>query len=461
MRLLESDNVSTDSRVLSEPRTVSDWGDEKPFKGDSSILKGQFGTMRLIDRDDSGKIQAALLIGKRPADSHYKILLMATRPDVRRQGLMTKLHAKATQKLGKLLPADEYSNEGQAFISSLVESEGKIRGEYWIEDDNVTFADGDVSDFNHEGYVIYTAKQLIGSELDIDIEITKDAQWLDRQLSENKEGLLKGLDEEARKRVEKLIPVANDRIDLRTFAMREWGWAWVRKNSVGVWNWDDKTRRNVASGIGDILSQEGLDDVADEDVELYIGVGSTGKHMDLTLADIKEGRTATPASQTVAAQGAATDTLDKQAMHPSYQGQIGDSVNESVHDACLLESDNETVISIAGYPATVQKFSSQEGEGEAGLDARSKWPLNTMSGASNIIYIEVFNKSKLKIGRLLAGYDDHGDYLELDKVWVSPSHRRKGIASAMVMTALKESGKSKVYGEFTGDGQKLASSLNI
>ena len=37
----------------------------------------------------------------------------------------------------------------------------QLRGEWWIMNGTAAFADGDVGDFNHEGYAIQTAQQSI------------------------------------------------------------------------------------------------------------------------------------------------------------------------------------------------------------------------------------------------------------------------------------------------------------
>lgn len=108
-------------RVLSEPNTVTDWGQERRAKTKSGgeVWEGNYGTRRYLHRDENGKIDSALLIGRQKGQKHWRELLIHTREDKRRQGLATLLNGYAVADVGNLLSASEYSAEGQAFHDSL------------------------------------------------------------------------------------------------------------------------------------------------------------------------------------------------------------------------------------------------------------------------------------------------------------------------------------------------------
>ena len=108
-------------RVLSEPNTISDYGKERrrSDKMGVEIWAGEFGTRRYIHRDENGKIDAALLIGKRKGMKLWQKLLIHTRQDKRRQGLGTRLNQVALDDIGEMLPGASYSPEGRALDDSL------------------------------------------------------------------------------------------------------------------------------------------------------------------------------------------------------------------------------------------------------------------------------------------------------------------------------------------------------
>jgi hypothetical protein len=100
--------------VLSEPNTERMWGIEKEIASD--VYQGQFGTRRYVIRD-KGQIIAGLLIGYK--NEQWQLLMMHTKAEYRRQGLMRQLYNKAKKDVGNILPAAEFMPDGKAFWDHL------------------------------------------------------------------------------------------------------------------------------------------------------------------------------------------------------------------------------------------------------------------------------------------------------------------------------------------------------
>lgn len=200
---------------------------------------------------------------------------------------------------------NEEDNVNDPVDESVAILESRIRGEYWIQGGDVTFADGDIGDMNHEAYAIQHALCLAidyfggetGDDLDVttleeavlawaaDNDVTIDPdEWIDAA----REELSRQPDSAERLEV---FNCALGHGDAREVAMRYWGWKWCRGNNIATWTFTPDDRRSIASGVDNILDSEGFDDDDEEgpDVDLSIGVGSTGKHYNMTLDDLKSG----------------------------------------------------------------------------------------------------------------------------------------------------------------------------
>lgn len=106
---------------------------------------------------------------------------------------------------------------------------------------------------------------------------------------------------------------------------------------------------------------------------------------------------------------------------------------------------------------TWNQFPANDTEGQDKLDASSTWSQNTNDGAPNILYGEVRRGDEV-VGRIQVG--QRGDIVEIDKVWVAPSQRRKGIAKKLIYDAMRRSGVTKAYAPNRTDlGAKLLQSL--
>lgn len=175
---------------------------------------------------------------------------------------------------------------------------GEYRGEYWIVDGTAIFADGDVGDTNHEGYVILHAQNLLYEgenwetgkrEMAREIwevvegnttllaEATtygitertceKDAEEVICEFGE-KTGVLTGEKWE-------LFTIANGNysnanMDLRDYAMKNWGWKAVRGNSIQTWHLTSSDMRSIANGLYDIVGEVGGEEEEEEEFSIEI-----------------------------------------------------------------------------------------------------------------------------------------------------------------------------------------------
>ena len=196
-----------------------------------------------------------------------------------------------------------------------------IRGEYWIQDGHVDFADGDAGDKNHEMIAVdhvcsehvekiydYAEKLGLGplpslASMDEPTEAAQSILALIRKKlfdtpdpQNNKLPLFKseneiwaevgrecGLDLETLS----VMMLESKSIDPRLYVMKREGWIAVRNNNVELFGYDERKKRNLISGMEEILDQEGIED-SDEEIEFNLYDHRNGRSSDHTLADIKE-----------------------------------------------------------------------------------------------------------------------------------------------------------------------------
>jgi hypothetical protein len=189
----------------------------------------------------------------------------------------------------------------------------KIRGEYWIQDGRVDFADGDVGEQNHEMVALNAiASDHIdrifeyAEELGVDTsefdrydehafssatEVMQAIHWaLKERGSVDDAEVMKelGMDLETYKILGfgGSIPHSGSAMDPRIYMMVREGWIAVRSNNVELHGFDQEKKKNLIGGLEEILDQEGLDG-PDEEVEFSLYDHKSGRSSDLTLADLK------------------------------------------------------------------------------------------------------------------------------------------------------------------------------
>lgn len=191
----------------------------------------------------------------------------------------------------------------ERIVKILLENAPVIRGEYWIIDGDVSFADGDVGDMNHEAYAVDHARRAVVDHFggNSDGEFIEDellAQAVMDGLAEDgipfdpndwypaaKQALI---DEPV---MIETLNVALGHGDARQHAMQHWGWKWCRGNNVATWTFTASDRQSIVRGLNEIVSQEANgDEEAWDQLDVTIGVGATGKRYTMTLAELESGR---------------------------------------------------------------------------------------------------------------------------------------------------------------------------
>lgn len=183
---------------------------------------------------------------------------------------------------------------------------GKVRGEYWIVDGRVDFADGDVGEQNHEMVALNSvASDHLESLADYAEELGIDAsesRWTDEPFPTATE-LLGSVHSSLVGRGIPSVQASTEIIrrlginmevykmlggggDARLYVMREDGWIAVRSNNIELFGYDQSKKESLVSGLEDILDQEGVED-SDEDVEFSLYDHRTKRSSDVTLADLK------------------------------------------------------------------------------------------------------------------------------------------------------------------------------
>lgn len=152
-----------------------------------------------------------------------------------------------------------------------------FRGEYWIQDGYTQFADSNVGDIGHEGIVVQYAAAIVLSELGVDhmdvehvdirdydediFEAMQDHLTQD-QMERYRDGYEMEIMIEYGKNVlknpkfEKLVLAAFDKIDVRRFAMENWGWKAIRGNVIDTWNLTPDDLKKIDNGLSDAYGEE-------------------------------------------------------------------------------------------------------------------------------------------------------------------------------------------------------------
>jgi hypothetical protein len=245
-----------------------------------------------------------------------------------------------------------------------------ISGEYWFDESGSTmYADGDIGDMNHEAHVIQQCIGSLASEFNIYVDepylendspleqeiIHKiiDESDIDEDHSEYENSIRQITEHPAQAMIDYLVKTNNkteeDASDLvltaygsmkdaREYAIKKWNWARVQGDSIECNKLDSTTLKNIAAGINNALSEEGLTEEHSENLEVldkhpYTISTYTGKRYEITLEDMEMGNVSgLEQSDLEIKNSAATQQLRQQDikdMPEFYQkkGVIGDSVD--------------------------------------------------------------------------------------------------------------------------------------
>jgi hypothetical protein len=204
------------------------------------------------------------------------------------------------------------------------------RGEYWIESGgSAQFADGDIGDINHAAMVIsYLCSEFLGYfnvepdhhgehcgtlnqyEDQIKTEIMDSTTFASDEDQEKfeetfdsdpAETMLAWLESQG---IQKKYQESKDqwhdaffmaygsstRSDPRDYALKHWGWVRVQGHNVQVQTLTTDSLKTIASGLGDILDQEGEYEDEGEEQLFNIEVMSTKKYYTDVPLSVIEGK---------------------------------------------------------------------------------------------------------------------------------------------------------------------------
>lgn len=196
----------------------------------------------------------------------------------------------------------------------------KIRGEYWIQDGWVDFADGDVGDMGHQAIAAnYFANKHIDDLINLADNLGVDISNRDGRFVRNEEhpvedaiGIRRAILLSVKNReiewelpagvnpadsvdeyLQRSLNINDDEYacifghgDARALVMQQEGWITVRSNNVEVYGFDNQKREYLLRGIDQILEQEEIDD-PDENIELSMEDHKTRRSWSTTLAELR------------------------------------------------------------------------------------------------------------------------------------------------------------------------------
>lgn len=161
----------------------------------------------------------------------------------------------------------------------------QLSGEFWIDESgNAIYADGDVGDYNHEGYVIETVQhQIMDGEGDWDefkMRLAQQAFQQEMQQAvtpEQKQMVQEKWDadegytfvEEALQRMQispEALQIADGHGDAVLYALKFWGWKRIRTNQVDTWTITSQDMKILANGLWDAYQEEAEMSTFDIDV---------------------------------------------------------------------------------------------------------------------------------------------------------------------------------------------------
>ena len=237
-----------------------------------------------------------------------------------------------------------------------------LSGEYWFDEDGSTqYADGDISDRNHESYVIERCQSEVLGHFGLSVDEFGDMESYEEPILDHivddmdiedddlKEETLENLKhdpasaiiEYLKKHGEKdpddlVMNAYGSSRDAREYAIKNWGWSRVAGDSIETKELTRETLRVIAHGINNALDEEGkiyeYDETPDVlDLHEYSISTYTGKRFNITLRDMESGNVeGLERSDIEVAKSAATDQVKKMDMEqmPAYyreRGLMGDS----------------------------------------------------------------------------------------------------------------------------------------
>ena len=171
--------------------------------------------------------------------------------------------------------------------------ENKLRGEWWFQDGQSVFADGDVGDVNHEGMVLDSLRRQVLDSLGVDsskYDFTPEISDLKNEIFENigdeltpeeleswnnddiNEVIISYLTRNGDKNIKDIIYYIRGHddkgktLDIREYALVHWGWQRVKGNVVQTQTLTQRDLKNITNGLYDAYGDE-LENTNDENQE--------------------------------------------------------------------------------------------------------------------------------------------------------------------------------------------------
>lgn len=164
-----------------------------------------------------------------------------------------------------------------------------MRGEWWIIDGQVSFADGDIGDIDHTGMAIQHAANIVMDAVGADYNgeygiLSEHQDIIKEQMEEDgfqgsiQQYLIEKL--EGHDDPEGIVMTAYGSGDPRDYAIRKWGWQRVAGNDVETMYLSAEALSSIVSGLSEIMENEGIDydDMRSETFSIEVRSSKTVYH---------------------------------------------------------------------------------------------------------------------------------------------------------------------------------------
>ena len=144
----------------------------------------------------------------------------------------------------------------------------QIRGEFWINDSgNAIYADGDIGDYNHEGYVLESVRGQYVEDVEfLDWDDTLKQKAKEQYKKEFRDGEI--IDDDPHNlafryfqeegMTEEEWEIANEGGDAREFAMKHWGWKRLEGTNIETYYLKNSDLEKIADGLYDAYQDDAL-----------------------------------------------------------------------------------------------------------------------------------------------------------------------------------------------------------
>lgn len=183
-----------------------------------------------------------------------------------------------------------------------------IRGEYWIIDGQVDFADGDIGDQNHESIAInhvhsQFASQVenLAEEIGINANTERHGEIDTEEINKIIDEIYEHFFEQGKMSSKQILYFMMQKIgcneealnilrgggDARLYVMVHDSWIAVRSNNIEFYGYDTTKQKEIANAIGNILWEEGEEHFNPQEVDLSLYDHRNNKSWNTTLEELE------------------------------------------------------------------------------------------------------------------------------------------------------------------------------